>query len=151
MLSRQESAERVNEIVNDPSIYPWICGPLTEPLDLTTTIESGNYIALVGEYGGFLFWKIAPGLFDAHSAILPEGRGRWTIKAAKSALDWMFGKEGADEIMMVAPQGNLAVLSLVRVLKAKPRGSVADGWWRNGKPVAANVYSLTKSDYELCR
>lgn len=151
MLSREVSAERVNDIVNDPSIHPWVAGPITGPLDLSVPIESGAYIALIGEYGGFMFWQVAPGIYDAHSVVLPDGRGRWAIRAAKEALRWMFGTEGALEIMMAAPRGNLAVLSLIRVLKAKFLGTVEDGWWRDGKPIDADIYSLTKADFELCR
>ncbi len=150
MLSRQSDASRVNEIVNDPSIYPWVCGPLTGPLDLTAPIATGKYIALIGEHGGFLFWQVAPGIYDAHSIVLPEGRGAWSIKAALKALRWMFS-EGAVEIMMAAPKGNLAVLSLIRVLKAKFCGTVEGGWWRDGNPVDADIYSLTKADFETCR
>lgn len=151
MMVRQVSAERVNEIVNHPSVFPWVCGPLEGPLDLSGPIESGDYIALIGEHGGFLFWRIAPGIFDAHSIVLPEGRGRWTIRAAKASLRWMFDEGEAAEIMMAAPKGNLAVLSLIRVLKAKFRGTVEGGWWRDGQPIPADVYSLTKADFEECR
>ena len=151
MIERQVSAARVNEIVNDPSIYPWVCGPLTDPLDLSDPIETGKYIALIGEHGGFLFWNVAPGIFDAHSVVLPDGRGAWAIKAALKSLRWMFREEGAVEVMMAAPKGNLAVLSLIRVLKAKFLGTVEGGWWHGGKPVDADIYSLTKTDFETCR
>lgn len=149
MISANVSAERINEIVNHPSVYPWVCGPFTGPLDLTKPIEDGSYVALFGEYGGFLFWRLGSGVYDAHSAVLPEGRGRWAIRAAKAALETMFAGD-AVEIMMAAPKGNLAVLSLIRVLKAKFRGTVEGGWWIDGKPVASDVYSLTKTDFEEC-
>ena len=75
MIERQASADAVNRIINDPSIHPWVCGPDNRKLDLTQQILDGSYIALLGEHGGFLFWKLKDGIYDAHSAVLPDGRG----------------------------------------------------------------------------
>ncbi len=151
MIERQRTAEHVNCVVNHPSVYPWVRGPIEGPIDLTGLIESGNYVALFGEYGGFLFWNMGQGVYDAHSAVLPEGRGKWAVLAAQHALQWMFEKEDAREIMMAVPKGNLAVRALVRVLQAKFRGTIEDGWIQNGKLVPTDVFSLTKMDWQECR
>lgn len=150
MIERQTSAQKVNQVVNHPSVYPWVCGPVSGPLDLSQAIESGDYIALFGEHGGFLFWKVAPGIYDAHSAVLPEGRGRWALDAAREALRQMFASD-AQEILMAVPKGNLAVRALVRVLKAQFRGTIDNGWWNEGRPIPADIYSLIKSDFEQCQ
>lgn len=150
MIERQLSASNVNRIVNDPSVLPWVCGPVEGQLDLTEAIESGNYIALFGEHGGFLFWKVADGIYDAHSAVLPGGRGKWALSAAHQALAWMFDEHDALEIMMTVPKGNMAVRALVRSIKAKPLGKIENGWFIGGKPVDADIYSLTKADWEQC-
>lgn len=151
MIERQSSAVLVNEIINHPSIHPWVCGPIKGPLDVTESIEDGSYTALFGEHGGFLFWKMGGGIYDAHSAVLPEGRGKWAIRSAHEALRWMFEKEDAQEIMMTVPKGNIAVRALVRVLKAKFRGTIESGWWRDGRAIPCDVYSITKMDWEQCR
>lgn len=151
MIERQKSAVLVNEIINHPSIHPWVCGPIEGPLDVTKSIEDGSYTALFGEYGGFLFWNLGRGVFDAHSAVLPEGRGAWAILAAQRSLIWMFDKGGAQEIMMTVPKGNVAVRALVRVLKAKFRGTIENGWWRDGHAIPCDVYSITKTDWEQCQ
>jgi hypothetical protein len=149
MIARQMSAAVINEIVNHPSIYPWVSGPVNGPLDLSKLIESGDYVALFGEHGGFLFYRVADVVYDAHSAVLPDGRGRWAIRAAHEALRMMFETD-AEEILMAAPKGNLAVLSLIRSLKAKYLGTIDGGWWLKGEPVPSDIYSLTKTDYEKC-
>lgn len=152
MIRRQSDGDTVNRIVNHPSIYPWICGPLEgQTLDLSGHINDGSYIVLFGEHGGFLFWKLSEGIYDAHSAILPEGRGSWAILAAQKSLKWMFEKEGAEEIMMATPKGNIAVRALVRCLKAKYRGTIENGWFMNGKFVPSAIYSMTKTDWNQCR
>ncbi|MDE2101693.1 MAG: hypothetical protein KGL39_30890 [Patescibacteria group bacterium] len=150
MIDPSISSDRVNEIINHPSIYPWICGPLTGPIDISPYLKSGDYTALFGEYGGFLFFRVKDGIYDAHSAVLPNGRGKWALRMAREALKIMFDKDAA-EIMMAAPNGNLAVLSLIRRLKAKFRGSIDNGWWMDGHPVDADIYSLTKMDWEKCQ
>jgi hypothetical protein len=151
VIERQFDANAVNRIVNHPSVYPWICGPLEgHQLDLTGPIGDGTYIALFGEYGGFLFFKVSEGIYDAHSAVLPEGRGKWAFNAAHEALRLMFAG-GALEIMMAAPKGNLPVRALIRSLKAKHRGKIEGGWTIKGQPVDSDIYSLTKMDYEKCQ
>jgi len=149
-LIESVSAERVNEIVNHPSIYPWVCGPFTGPLDLSGLVKSGVYIPVFGEFGGYLFFRVADGIYDAHSAVLPEGRGKWAIRMAREALREMFSRD-ADEILMAAPRGNLAVLTLIRMLKAKYRGKIEDGWVINNHPVSSDIYSITKTDWESCQ
>lgn len=151
LLERHRTASLVNLVINDESVYPWVCGPVKGRLDLSEPIESGNYIALMGIYGGFLFWHISDGIYDAHSAVLPQGRGKWAIRAAKEALKWMFSEADAREIMMVVPQGNVAVHALVRMLKAKKTGNLENGWWIEGKQVPCAVYSMTKTDWEKCQ
>lgn len=150
MIERQKSAVLVNEIINHPSVHPWVCGPITGPLDVAESIEDGSYIALFGAHGGFLFWNVGFGIYDAHSAVLPDGRGKWALDAAREALKWMFAN-GALEIMMSVPKGNIAVRALVRTLKAKFRGTIEDGWMRDGRPIPVDVYSMTKADFEQCR
>lgn len=151
MIERQRSAALVNEIVNHREVHPWICGPIDGPLDLTQAIEDGSYIALMGEFGGFMFWNMGFGIYDAHSAVIPEGRGKWAIKAAKAALRHMFEDVGAIEIMMSVPKGNLAVLALVRSLKAKFRGRIENGWTLSGVSVPVDVYSMTIADFKQCQ
>jgi len=152
VIERQFDGQAVNRIVNHPSIYPWVCGPLEgQDLDLSGPIGDGSYIALFGEFGGFLFWKLTDGIYDAHSAVLPEGRGKWALGAAREALAWMFHHEGAVEIMMAVPKGNLAVRALVRSLKAKYTGNIEDGWMIDGNSVASDIFSLTKTDWEQCQ
>ena len=149
MIERQITGRFVNAVINDPSVRPWICGPLEGPIDLEPLIEANKVLALFGIYGGFLFYHIRDGVYDAHSAVLPQGRGRWALKAARAALDWVFD-HGATEVMMCVPQGNEAVRGLVRLLKAKKRGVIEDGWWLANRLVPIDVYSVLKDDWQ-CR
>lgn len=147
MIERQITARFVNAVINHETVRPWIAGPLDGYLDLSGLIESRALIALFGIHGGFLFYPIGRGIYDAHSAVLPAGRGRWALRAAREALDWIFNHE-AEEVMMSVPHGNDAVRGLVRLLKAKRRGTIEDGWWLAGRLVSIDVYSVLKDEWQ---
>lgn len=148
MLARQDSASRLTELANDPSIYHWIKGPLTGHFDTSSIVNPAN-VVLLGEHGGFVFLGMGGGIYDAHSLILPDGRGAWALEAAHEALDKIF--ESASEVTMMVPRGNIAVRALVRRLGAKFRERRENGWWRDGAVIPADIFSITKEDWTKCR
>lgn len=141
---------RIAEVANHPSVFPWVCGSQTAPFDFVESVKDRNNIFLFGEHGGFCFKNLDGQVFDAHSIILPEGRGEWAMRAAECALAWMFTKTNAQEITMSVPKGNIAVRALVKNLKAKYRATIPDGWHLKGKDVPLDIYSMTKEDWR-CR
>lgn len=140
---------RIAEVANHPSVHPWIGGN-GESASFFEAVNDRNNIFLFGEYGGFFFRNMNGTVFDAHSMVLPDGRGFWAMQAAESALDWMFNNTNAREIMMSCPRGNIAVRALVKRLGAKFRDRIKDGWQLKGKTVDVDVYSMTKEDWK-CR
>lgn len=108
MLERHATSERLNEIVNHSSIYPWIKGQHTGPLDLTNFVANPNNVCLVGEHGSVIFQKHQPGVYEFHTCVFPEGRGQWMLDGARCAFRWMFTKTDAFELMTKCPDGNLA-------------------------------------------
>lgn len=150
MIRETWDADRIAEIANHPSVFPWICGNSQGALNFSNTVRDRNNIFLFGQHGGFMFRNINGQIFDAHSMILPEGRGYWAMQAAESALQWMFTNTSAQEITMPVPKGNIAVRALVKKLGAKMRGTIEDGWFLKGKEVPIDVYSMTKEDWK-CR
>lgn len=143
-------ADRIERIANDPSVYPWICGRKTEPFDFKEMVKDRNNIFLFGEFGGFYFRNMDGRVFDAHSMVLPEGRGHWASQAAESALNWIFAHTNAQEVTMSVPKGNLPVRALVRLLGAEFRGTIENGWHLRGKDVPVDVYSILKDGWK-CR
>jgi hypothetical protein len=121
---------RINTIVNHP--------------------RAGVRIAFAGDHGCFVFLNLSDGLYEARGTVLSSGRGKWAHAAAKKALRRMFDEEGAREIMMAAPKGNLAVRALIRSLKAKYLGRIESAWFWDGQWVPSDIFSLTKMDFEQC-
>lgn len=150
MMSETWDAERIAEAANHPAIFPWICGRQTEPANFVEQVKDRNNIFLFGEFGGFYFRNLDGRIFDAHSMVLPEGRGHWAMTAAESALTWIFKNTNAQEVTMSVPKGNLAVRALVKRLGATFRGKIEGGWHLKGKDVDIDVYSMMKEDW-LCR
>lgn len=144
------NAQRISEVANDPSIHPWVCGSTEEPLSFVEAVKDRNNVFLFGDHGGFCFRNMDGQVFDAHSMVLPSGRGEWALNAAEEALDWVFIRTQAQEVTMSVPKGNLAVRALVKRLNALFLGTIEDGWHFRGKTVPVDVYSVMKVDW-ICR
>lgn len=149
MIERQFTAFRVNEILNHPSVYPWVHGLVDGPLDLTPAIEDRRNVLLMGEHGGIMFHHHGPGLFEAHSQCLPEGRGDWMLTFTHAALHWMFTQTGCVEVITRVPKGNLAARALTKAAHLTTRLVHPQGWTLAGKIVPAEVFGLTVQDWIL--
>lgn len=89
MIERTFDARRINELVNHPAVRPFIGGDIAQPLDLSDAVADPANIFGVGEHGGFAFTWSAPRVYEVHTFILPEGRGRWAADFALTARAWM--------------------------------------------------------------
>src|ERR1700728_4510326 len=116
MLVRHFTAERINEIVNHPTIYPSICGFNTRALDLTPTTSNNNHVCLVGEHGCVFFIKHQPGIYEFHTSVLPEGRGEWMIEGSRFAFNYMFTKTDAFELLTKCAYGNVAAKAGAKIV-----------------------------------
>jgi hypothetical protein len=102
-LSRSFDAEAANRLVNDPAVRPHVGGDPAVALDLTTAVDDRDNHLLVGDHGGFLFAWTSPAIYEAHTFILPGGRGAWAYGAARAALDHMAAHGAAIVWTRVAP------------------------------------------------
>lgn len=142
-IERHTSAHALNRIINDPSIYPSVKGYAEGRLDLSAAVGNPNNVLLMGEHGGVLFTMHQPGLYEAHTQILPEGRGRWGLLMVRACLHWMFSQTDAIEIITRAPRGNLAALALARAVGGVEEFTVKAGWVIDNDPVPTAILSLS--------
>lgn len=142
MLERHFTAERINEIVNDTSIYPWICGHHTESLDLTKVTNNPANVCLVGDHGCVLFIKHQPGIYEFHTSVLPSGRGKWMLRGSRFAFDWMFTRTDAFELLTKCPQGNLAASAGAKAVGCSFLFNTMPLWLLHGNLVPIDVYSI---------
>lgn len=146
-LERQHGAQRINRIVNDPSIYPHVKGYATGPLDLSAGVANPANVCLLGEHGGVLFEQMAPAVFEAHTQVLPKGRGAWTVTMVQAALMWMFARTPAVEIFTRVPKGNDAALGLVRAVHGVRQFTRKRGWVVDLDEVPADIYALDVKEW----
>lgn len=81
-MIRTFDAEFVNRIVNDPTVRPFVGGDGESYIDLTAAVSDDKNHAMMGGHGGFLCTWSAPGTYEIHTFILPEGRGAAAIALA---------------------------------------------------------------------
>jgi hypothetical protein len=147
VIERVFDAMRLNEIINHPSVHPWVCGMTQGYLDMTPAVQDKRNVLLQGEYGAIIFDCRQPGLYEAHSQCLPEGRGAWMARFTLMALHWMFTKTDCMEVLTRVPKGNLAARALTKASGLSYRFTNPHGWAFNGKVVSADVFGLTVQDW----
>lgn len=147
MIERVFDGEKINRIVNDPSVYPWVRGPAEGPLDLGPLLMDQKNVCLLDKLGGCLFVPQSPGIFECHSQFLPEGRGEKAVQTAREALHYMFTRTDAVEIWTRCPKGNLGARILAKVIGGREEMTVTNGWVQDGKVIPATIFSLTVQEW----
>lgn len=89
MIARSFDAERINDLVNHPSIRPHVGGDLEVEIDLSAVVADDQNYFLMGEHGGFAYTWSAPHIYEVHTFILPDGRGRAAYHLARESLAFM--------------------------------------------------------------
>lgn len=144
---RDFSARRLNEIVNHPEVRPWVADPSEGVLDLTAAARNRDNVLLMGEHGCCLCFKLMPGLYEVHTQILPEGRGRWALAFVKAGATWMFENTDAFEVVTRVPHGHPAARTLTVAAGMRLEGTRPDGCKFNGVVTPAEIYSLRIQDW----
>lgn len=93
----------MNWLVNHPSIRPHVGGDPAEPLDFTDAIANHDNHFLAGGHGGISAIWTAPGTYEIHTFVLPEGRGAWAAAFAMWGRQYLV-EQGASHLWtMVHP------------------------------------------------
>ena len=142
----QTDAKRLNAILNHAEVLPWVSMD-GEAIDVSEAVARDDVVALLGTYGGVTFHRLQPGLWEAHTKMLPEGRGQWALACVQACLHFLFCRTEAVEIMTRCPQGNVAAKTLARSIHGQFEFINPIGWIRDGLPVPADIYRLTIQDW----
>ena len=146
-LEIQTDAARLNEICNHPEVFPWIKGPTDEPVDLTEVVTGGDTVTLLGRHGGILFHCLLPEMWEAHTQVVPEGRGPWALECVQACLAWLYTRTDAMEVVTRCPKGNVAALALAKAAGLSKEFTNPTGWTKDGQPVPADIYALRVQDW----
>jgi hypothetical protein len=146
-LRRQADAGLINRFLNDPSVYPWVSGGRPFPLDAGPVIAHPDHVVLCSDYGGIIFAKLAVGYYEAHTAVLPEKRGAGTLALGRAALEWMFCRTDAVEILTRVPAGNGAAEAAMRAMRIPVWFTTMPIWPTPAGRVSMSVYKLHLFDW----
>jgi hypothetical protein len=113
-VCREFSAERINRVLNDPGVRPFVGLPEAGPLDFGPLVANPRNYLLMAQGGGFFLQCIDPGVYEIHTQFLPEARGRHVVEATVDMQRFMFGRTDCVEIVTKVPSGNVAATALVR-------------------------------------
>ncbi len=128
LLVRTFDADWLNELANDPEIRPFIGGGFDE-VDLSSVVNSENII-LRGDHGGFALGWSAPGVYEVHTFIRKEGRGRWSLQAAQDMIA-MMKAFGANRLWTQVEKSAANVRRFAKVSGMKPTGLIRQQWGKD--------------------
>lgn len=120
-MIRSDNPEHANWLVNHPGIRPFIGGDGKSFVDLTAAVLNNDNYLLLGDHGGFMLTWTAPGTFEVHTFILPEGRGRAALELASEAREYMVS-QGMQHLWTRVPIGARNVRRFTMAMGLVPCG-----------------------------
>lgn len=148
-FKRDLRADRINRVVNDPSVFPDVALAGQESLDLTPVVKNLANIVLMCDEGGIVAHWQEPGLFEIHTQFTERYRGISTVKTVREMLSWLFIHSEAVELLTKIPRNNERALGLVRAIGGKFEfGRDAAHVGISGEVVGVDYYSLRLDDWK---
>jgi RimJ/RimL family protein N-acetyltransferase len=117
-MIREATADEVNAIANDPSVYDMLLLGALHPqcaLDYSEQIDHPFVTALMIDGFAALFVWTSPGTYECHIMARKEVRGRKMIEASREMLAYMKSK-GARRIWGQPSAYNPAAISFVKLM-----------------------------------
>jgi len=99
--------------------------------------------------GVFYLFPIKPRVWEIHTIMSKNCRGKKALEAGRLGLDHMFLFEGAESLMSRCPSDNPACLLYAQMLHFHIVRSPKD-WKRNGEYITSHHVEITRKEWELC-
>lgn len=146
-IGRDTTGDLVNRIVAHPEVRPWVLADDQE-LDFRLLAKDPRVLMLVGEppVGSIIFVRIVAGVYEAHAASLPQGRGHWMYEMSLDAIRYMFTSTDCIEILTRVMHNYPAAHALARQLEFTERWQCPAFRFR-GKDVSYSVWGLTMMEW----
>ena len=145
-ITRATDAVRINEILNHQSVRPLV-SDTAGAIDLSAVAGNPDIFILLGDHGGFVLTRLMSGVFEAHTQILPEGRGEWALSFVQAGLRWMFTRTEAYDILTRVPDGHLSAKALAVKTGFRYEFTSDHPYQFNGRTVSSDVYSIRLQDW----
>jgi len=153
MRCTEKDEEKINYILGHESVYPWICDDgCSENIRYelgTLALERREWIILSpNENTIFLFIPVNSVMYDVHTNILPNGRGKLAIKAAKQAMEWMFTGTSCLKLISWVPVFNKAAIKFSLMCGLKKEGNSAKSFFKDGNLYDQILFGITKEEFK---
>jgi hypothetical protein len=145
-----DSAKEINEILNDPSVYPDISVPDQKPFDVTPLLADPRFIFLRAEGGCILFTpddEPGSGIYEVHTNFLEDYRGEYAIKTSLEAYRWMFTHTNCMMLQTRVPAFNKAAEAFCRLVGAWMWFERKEVWPTSEGNVDLKFYAMSIHDW----
>lgn len=131
-MRRDFTPERVNRVINHPSVLLWMAPqPLPELLDFSRLMADTSNVVLFSDFGGAIFLQLDETCFELHTQFLPEVRGRPVVRFMHQALEYIFTHTNCMNVMTKVPLHNAAARALTQHFHFTLEGT-RKGHWNAG-------------------
>jgi len=134
---REEDFPTVYNIMNHPSVAPWIRDDHTPDLspEATLAMLRCDRFVLLGNVERTMAVVFAPmvsgSCYEIHTNILPEGRGEKAVREGREMIKYMKENTPCKTLMTWVPTFNRGALALARRLGFEDRGKMPKSFvWR---------------------
>lgn len=139
-IERVFEASRINEIMNHPAVNSWISDK--GAIDMAPALARDEVIILLGEFGGFSVRRLLSGVYEFHTQVLPEGRGRWGFEFFQAGLRWMFTNTDAFELITRVPGTHRAARMAARLAGLRFDFTEDNRFEYRGDTVSSDIYAI---------
>lgn len=147
MIERHTTADRINEIVNDPAVRPWIANSDKGVIDLSDMVADCRNYVLMGEHGGIAFFFVQDGVYECHTQVLPRARGKWTRELTEACARYMFTQTDAYEIITRIPAGHIAATAAAEAQGMRHEFTRPNGVVFRDRIVDCHIHSFRLQDW----
>lgn len=145
-LAQHLDAGAINKIMNHPTVRPWVASG-THEIDMQGQLDNKSNILLMGEHGGIIFLNVLPGVYEAHTQVLPEGRGEWMDSLGHSAMHWMFTKTDCYELITRVPRPHTRAKAAAIRSGGKYEFTRQDGCLFRDRITPVDIYTVRIQDW----
>lgn len=133
-MIRTNDPEYIRSIFCHPAIYPHVCEDTDPSADEWAPTIDGQVVYLRPPEGGacFLFHPHTRHVWEVHSAVLPEYRGR-SLSYVRACADWLRQNTSCKCLLTRIPKGNVAAFCLARAVGMQKTGVLPASFLNNGQ------------------
>lgn len=143
----------VERILTDDAVFEMICDDgMTEDFKAEFVSSYLKHPAVFvlhpNEWTIFIFTPRNLVMYEAHTAIMREGRGKPAIQAGRNAIEWMFTETTCRKIISLVPGFNPMAGIFARWCKLKREGTIENSFLKDGQLYDQTIYGISKEEWE---